>query len=196
MKVIERYIFRRTLLLFCAALAWTMSIVWTTQILTRIDLVTDNGQSALAFFEIAALILPSVMPVVFPFATIVAVAQTLNAMNTDSELVVISAAGASPMTRQPLDAPVQLRVSHLAIAVDHGRAIGKAPADPPGPGGGAKARCVHRQRSRTGKRTVQSATQTSSSPLRMTTSISTRPSPSGPRQTRVTRPSPWITSSG
>ncbi len=120
MKVIERYIFQRTLLLFCAALAWTMSIVWTTQILTRIDLVTDNGQSALAFFEIAALILPSVMPVVFPFATIVAVAQTLNTMNNDSELVVISAAGASPATIAKPVILLSVIASIASFAVDNG----------------------------------------------------------------------------
>src|SRR5690606_9634653 len=73
MKLFERYILRRALTLFGAALAWTVAIVWTTQVLTRIDLVTDNGQSALAFFEIAALILPSVLPVVIPFALIIAV---------------------------------------------------------------------------------------------------------------------------
>jgi lipopolysaccharide export system permease protein len=95
MKVIERYILRRTLLVFLAALFWTLAIVWTTQVLTRIDLVTDNGQSALAFFEIAALILPSIIPIVIPFAIVLAVAQVLTTMNTDSELVVISAAGSS-----------------------------------------------------------------------------------------------------
>ena len=89
MKVIERYIFRRTLMLFCASLVWTLAIVWTTQILARINLVTDSGQSAMSFFEIAALILPSVLPVVMPFAAIIAIAQTLTVMNNDSEMVVI-----------------------------------------------------------------------------------------------------------
>jgi lipopolysaccharide export system permease protein len=98
MKVIERYILRRALMLFSAALAWTLAIVWTTQILARINLVTDNGQSALAFFELAALILPSMLPVVIPFAAIIAVAQTLTVMNNDSELVVINAAGGSKTT--------------------------------------------------------------------------------------------------
>ena len=36
---------------FPAALFWTLAIVWTTQVLTRIDLVTDSGQSALAFLR-------------------------------------------------------------------------------------------------------------------------------------------------
>ena len=95
MKVVERYILRRAFGVFAAALFWTLAIVWTTQVLTRIDFVTTSGQSALAFFELATLILPSVIPVVIPFAVAIAVAQTLSMMNTDSELVVISAAGAS-----------------------------------------------------------------------------------------------------
>jgi len=120
MKVIERYIFRRALMLFCAALAWTLAIVWTTQILSRINLVTDSGQSATTFFEIAALILPSVLPVVMPFATIIAVAQTLTVMNNDSELVVISAAGGR---RSTIIKPVMLlavAASIASFAIDNG----------------------------------------------------------------------------
>ena len=120
MKVIERYIFRRALMLFCAALAWTLAIVWTTQILARINLVTDSGQSALSFFEIAALILPSVLPVVMPFAAIIAIAQTLTVMNNNSELVVISAAGGSKTT---IIRPVMLLAliaSVTSFAIDNG----------------------------------------------------------------------------
>lgn len=120
MKVIERYIFRRALMLFLAALVWTLAIVWTTQILARINLVTDSGQSALSFFEIAALILPSVLPVVMPFAAIIAIAQTLSVMNNDSELVVISAAGGSKMT---IIRPVMLLAviaSITSFAIDNG----------------------------------------------------------------------------
>lgn len=93
MKVVELYIMRRVAALFLAALAWVMAIVWTTQVLNRIDLVTDSGQSAATFFTVAALVLPTVVPVVMPFAIGIAVAQTLATMNNDSELVVISAAG-------------------------------------------------------------------------------------------------------
>ncbi|MBS3650612.1 LPS export ABC transporter permease LptF [Pseudaminobacter sp. 19-2017] len=97
MMVIERYILKRTVEVFLAALFWTLAIVWTTQVLTKIDVVTDSGQSALTFFEIAALILPSMIPIVVPFALVIAVAQTLSAMNADSELAVINAAGSSRM---------------------------------------------------------------------------------------------------
>ncbi|TIU03928.1 MAG: LptF/LptG family permease, partial [Mesorhizobium sp.] len=71
MKVVERYIMRRALAVFLAALIWTLAIVWTTQVLARIDLVTDSGQSALTFFEVAALIIPSIIPIVVPFALVV-----------------------------------------------------------------------------------------------------------------------------
>ena len=98
MKVVERYIMRRAFVLFLSALAWTLAIVWTTQVLARIDLVTDSGQSALTFFKVATLIIPSVIPIVVPFSIVVAVAQTLSVMNTDSELVVNNAAGASRLT--------------------------------------------------------------------------------------------------
>jgi lipopolysaccharide export system permease protein len=98
MKVVERYIMRRAFVLFMGTLLWTLAIVWTTQVLARIDLVTDSGQSALTFFQVASLIIPSIIPIVVPFALVVAVAQTLSTMNADSELVVISAAGSSRLT--------------------------------------------------------------------------------------------------
>ena len=95
MKVIERYIFLKGLLTFLATLGGTMAIVWVTQVLPRLDLVTSNGQSAGDFMYLASLILPSVVPEVLPFAMAITVAQTFASMNTDSELVVINAAGSS-----------------------------------------------------------------------------------------------------
>ncbi len=120
MKVAERYILGRTAEVFAAALFWTLAIVWTTQVLARIDLVTDNGQSALTFFEIATLILPSIIPIVVPFALVIAVAQTLSVMNTDSELVVISAAGSSRMTVIRPVLLLAVAASVLSFAIDNG----------------------------------------------------------------------------
>lgn len=84
---------RRTFVFFAGSLFWTLAIVWTTQVLARVDLVTDGGQSALTFFKVASLILPSVVPLVVAFSMLIATAQVLTIMNTDSELVVINAAG-------------------------------------------------------------------------------------------------------
>jgi lipopolysaccharide export system permease protein len=107
------------LAVFLAALIWTLAIVWTTQVLARIDLVTDSGQSALTFFEVAALIIPSIVPIVVPFALVVAVAQTLSAMNTDSELAVVNAAGASRWTIVRPIMLLALAASVFSFAVDN-----------------------------------------------------------------------------
>ncbi|TRC76423.1 LPS export ABC transporter permease LptF [Mesorhizobium sp. WSM4310] len=120
MKVVERYIMRRTFVVFLAALVWTLAIVWTTQVLAKIDLVTDSGQSSLTFFEVAALILPSIVPIVVPFALVVAVAQTLSVMNSDSELAVVNAAGASRWTIVRPIMLLALAASVFSFAVDNG----------------------------------------------------------------------------
>ena len=120
MKVVERYIMRRAFVVFLAALVWTLAIVWTTQVLAKIDLVTDSGQSSLTFFEVAALILPSIIPIVVPFALVVAVAQTLSVMNSDSELAVVNAAGASRWTIVRPIMLLALAASVFSFTVDNG----------------------------------------------------------------------------
>mgnify|MGYP001032263183 CR=1 FL=1 len=117
MKVIELYILRRTLAIFAASLSWLVLIVWTTQVLNRIDLVTSSGQSAATFFTVALLALPAVLPVIMPFVIGIAVAQTLATMNADSELVVINAAGSPRMTviRPILIVAVAASVAAFAI---------------------------------------------------------------------------------
>lgn len=120
MKVVERYIMRRTFAVFMAALIWTLVIAWTTQVLPRINLVTDNGQSALTFLKVATLILPSIIPIVVPFAVAVAVAHTLSAMNSDSELAVINAAGASRWTIVRPILLLALTAAVFSFVIDNG----------------------------------------------------------------------------
>ncbi|WP_137132882.1 LptF/LptG family permease [Rhizobium sp. FY34] len=95
MKIIETYIFRRALQMFLVTLLPVLTIIWTIQVLGRINLVTDTGQSIGAFITLATFILPTIIPVVLPFAIVIGVTQTLNTMNNDSEFAVIDAAGAA-----------------------------------------------------------------------------------------------------
>lgn len=94
MKLLETYILRRVGQMFLVALLPVLAIIWTTQVLQRINLVTDSGQSIGSFAKLATLILPSIIPVVLPFALVIGITQTLATMNNDSELTVIDAAGA------------------------------------------------------------------------------------------------------
>ena len=98
MNILERYIFRRAFVMFAASFGVTLAIVWTTQVLARVNLVTDSGQSVGSFLMLATLILPTTVPEVVPFALLIAAVQTLTTMNNDSELVVISAAGSTRLT--------------------------------------------------------------------------------------------------
>jgi lipopolysaccharide export system permease protein len=96
--------------MFLVALLPVLAIIWTTQVLQRINLVTDSGQSIGSFAKLATLILPTIIPVVLPFAMVIGIAQTLTAMNNDSELTVMEAAGAN---RSVIIRPIML----LALAV-------------------------------------------------------------------------------
>ncbi len=110
MKLFETYIVRRVGMMFLVALLPVLAIIWTTQVLQRINLVTDSGQSIGSFATLATLILPTIIPVVLPFALVIGITQTLTAMNSDSELTVMEAAGAR---RSVIIRPIMI----LAIAV-------------------------------------------------------------------------------
>lgn len=119
MKLIERYIFRRAVIMFLATLLPLLGITWTTQALTNVNLVTDNGQSVLAFAKVATLILPSVITIILPFALAIGVTQTLTTMNTDSELTVLNAAGSSRMAIIRPVVYLALGLSVLSFVVDN-----------------------------------------------------------------------------
>ncbi|MBB4570203.1 LptF/LptG family permease [Rhizobium leucaenae] len=110
MKLFETYIVRRVGMMFLVALLPVLAIIWTTQVLQRINLVTDSGQSIGSFAKLATLILPTIIPVVLPFALVIGITQTLTAMNSDSELTVMEAAGAR---RSIIIRPIMI----LAIAI-------------------------------------------------------------------------------
>ncbi|MCP8895689.1 LPS export ABC transporter permease LptF [Shinella daejeonensis] len=119
MKLIERYILRRASLMFVATLLPLLGIVWVTQALTSINLVTDSGQSIFAFLKLATMILPSVVPIILPFALVIGVAQTLTAMNADSELTVLNSAGSSRMTIIRPVMILAISLSFVSFAVDN-----------------------------------------------------------------------------
>jgi lipopolysaccharide export system permease protein len=98
MKLIERYIFGkilRTLLLTLVALS---AMIWLTVALDEFNLVTNQGQTIWIFLNVTLLLLPALVIVVCPVALLIAVVYGLSSLNTDSELVVINATGARPLT--------------------------------------------------------------------------------------------------
>ncbi|HEX2216804.1 MAG TPA: LPS export ABC transporter permease LptF [Xanthobacteraceae bacterium] len=96
MGSIGRYIVRTTFGAFLMTVVSLTTLVWITHALREIDIVTNQGQTVLAFLGITGLLIPYLTLVVAPLSLVVAVAYTLYKLNTDSELVVMNAAGMSP----------------------------------------------------------------------------------------------------
>ena len=70
-------------------------VVWLGTVLKQLQLVTSKGQDAVVFLQITMLALPSLMILIAPIALLIAVIHVLNKASTDSELIVMSAAGAT-----------------------------------------------------------------------------------------------------
>jgi lipopolysaccharide export system permease protein len=96
MGSIGRYIFRTTFGAFLVVLISVTLLMWMTQALRNIDLMTNQGQSVLIFVSITGLIIPLLMLLIAPIALTIAVAHVLNRLGNDSELIVMNAAGMSP----------------------------------------------------------------------------------------------------
>jgi lipopolysaccharide export system permease protein len=96
MGSIDRYIFRTTLASFAVVLVSLTGVIWITQALRGIDLMTSQGQTILTFLGITSLVIPSLALIIAPIALMISVSHTLNKLATDSEIIVMNAAGFSP----------------------------------------------------------------------------------------------------
>lgn len=96
MSSIDTYTVRMTLLSFLIVLVSLTGVIWMTQALRGIDLMTGQGQSILVFLGITGLAIPLLAMVIAPIALLIAVMHTLNRLATDSEIIVMNAAGLSP----------------------------------------------------------------------------------------------------
>jgi len=96
MGSIGRYIFRTTLGAFTLVLASLTAIIWVSYALRDIDLMTSQGQTMLTFLAITSLLIPQLVLVIAPVAFVLAVAHVLNKLASDSEIIVMNAAGMSP----------------------------------------------------------------------------------------------------
>lgn len=97
MSLSQRYIFRMTAVAFVACLVGLTTVIWITQALRELDLLTGKGQTIIVFFIVTLLSLPALVTVIAPVALFIACVYTLNKLNSDSELIVMSAAGMAPM---------------------------------------------------------------------------------------------------
>jgi lipopolysaccharide export system permease protein len=96
MGSIDKYIFRTTLASFALVLVSLTGVIWITQALRDIDLMTGQGQTILTFLGLTSLLIPALVLIISPIALMIAISHTLNKLATDSEIIVMNAAGLSP----------------------------------------------------------------------------------------------------
>src|SRR6184192_4245569 len=96
MGSIDKYIFRTTLGSFALVLVSLTGVIWITQALRGIDLMTSQGQTIITFLGITSLVIPALVLIIAPIALMIAISHTLNKLATDSEIIVMNAAGFSP----------------------------------------------------------------------------------------------------
>ncbi len=96
MGSIGRYIFRHTFGAFVLVCASLTALMWITQALRDVDLMTNQGQSIFVFVGITGLLIPLLIMVIAPIALTISVAYMLNKLSNDSELIVMNAAGMPP----------------------------------------------------------------------------------------------------
>jgi lipopolysaccharide export system permease protein len=93
-------------------------VIWVTQALRDIDLMTSQGQTILVFVGITGLIVPLLVLVIAPIALLIAVVHVLNKLSNDSEIIVMNAAGMSPwfLFRAFMSAAIVVSILVMAIS--------------------------------------------------------------------------------
>lgn len=97
MTLIERYLFKNAFVAAFVTLTVLAGVVWLSQAVREFDLVTTKGQSLIIFLTVTGLSFPSLIAIIAPVSLFIAVLYTLNRLNGDSELIVMSASGLSPL---------------------------------------------------------------------------------------------------
>ena len=96
MKKLNLYIIKQILVGFLLVSFSLMSIIWLTQSLRFVDLITNKGISVGLFAEMTSLLMPRIFTILSPISLFAAVLFVYNRMLSDRELVVMKAAGISP----------------------------------------------------------------------------------------------------
>lgn len=96
MKKLNRYIAKQIFIGFLIVTFSLLAIVWLTQSLNFVEMVTNKGLPVFMFVEMTSLLMPRIFVIMAPIALFVAVLFVYNRMISDRELMVMKAAGISP----------------------------------------------------------------------------------------------------
>jgi lipopolysaccharide export system permease protein len=93
MTIFERYVFRQAGSALLIILLSLSGVVWVALALRQLNVVTSQGQDVGLLSKMTTLALPNLMAIIAPFSLLIACIHTLNRLNRDSELIVLTASG-------------------------------------------------------------------------------------------------------
>ena len=96
MKKLNIYIAKQIFVGFLLVTFSLMSILWLTQSLRFIEMITNKGLPLILFIKMTSCLMPRLFSILSPISLFVAVLFVYNRMLSDRELVVIKSAGISP----------------------------------------------------------------------------------------------------
>ncbi len=96
--IIDRYVFRQAAGAVLLILLSLSGVVWIAIALRQLNVVTSQGQDVWMLIQMTTLALPNLIAIIAPFALLIAALHTLNRLNSDSELIVLTASGANVWT--------------------------------------------------------------------------------------------------
>ncbi len=96
MGSIGRYMFRTTMGAFLITLVSLTVVMWFTQAIREFDLITSQRQTVFVFVGLTGLFIPLLVMMIAPIALVLAAAHVLGKLSSDSEIIVMNAAGVSP----------------------------------------------------------------------------------------------------
>jgi lipopolysaccharide export system permease protein len=94
MTLFGRYVLRQVTNAFLVILLTLTAVVWLATALKELDLITSQGQGIGLFLQMTLLSVPGLIALIAPNAMLMASLYTLDRLNGDSELIVMTAAGA------------------------------------------------------------------------------------------------------
>lgn len=98
MTIFSRYVFGQAASALLLILLSLTGIVWISLALRELNVVTSSGQSALTLVKMTTLGLPNFVAILSPFALLIAAIHALNRLSSDSEIIVLTASGATAWT--------------------------------------------------------------------------------------------------
>jgi len=95
---VDRYVFRQLAVALVAVTGALVALIWLTQSLRFVELVVNRGLSLRVFLQLTGLLVPGFVAVILPITTFVVVQFIYQRLAGDRELVVMRAAGISPLS--------------------------------------------------------------------------------------------------